>query len=398
VESIGGQDYGRRTVEEMKVRIVFVLAALLLAAGCENTTGGPRNGDAAILGFAIDGIDGVIRDKAITLYLDPDTERSALVPTITVSWKASLNPPSGLARDFGAGPLTWTVSAEDGTTNNYTVTVRSNDALRPYPFYTVQDMADYILNFEGPNDAENPVQIAMLCPLENLERPGAPLGGIVDDLSPNWVYYSLDLSACAGYQLGYPSEYGSRYSGPQNGEKLTRVVLPRTLEILGESLFDGCSSLRELVFPETLATLGFHVFRNCKSLRSVDLGKTEITEIPLYTFQNCSSLETFIAPPGLVSIGQHAFEGCSSLKEIVLPPTVRELGNSLFAGCVSLKTLTVLNSEPPLTGLNPATYGFLDQCPALEQVYVPPESLELYRGTWPWSIYRSLIFALPEEE
>ncbi|KAF0198738.1 MAG: hypothetical protein FD166_990 [Bacteroidetes bacterium] len=59
----------------------------------------------------------------VTLEVLPNTPLTALIPTITVSAGASINPASGVARDF-TSPVTYTVTAEDGTTTKvWTVTV-----------------------------------------------------------------------------------------------------------------------------------------------------------------------------------------------------------------------------------------------------------------------------------
>ena len=59
----------------------------------------------------------------VTLEVSPNTPLTALIPTISVSAGATINPASGVARDF-TGPVTYTVTAEDGTTIKvWTVTV-----------------------------------------------------------------------------------------------------------------------------------------------------------------------------------------------------------------------------------------------------------------------------------
>jgi len=59
----------------------------------------------------------------VTLEVNPTAPLTALTPTITVSAGASINPASGVARDF-TSPVTYTVTAEDGTTTKvWTVTV-----------------------------------------------------------------------------------------------------------------------------------------------------------------------------------------------------------------------------------------------------------------------------------
>lgn len=61
--------------------------------------------------------------KIVTVTDIPgDANITALVPTIVVSDKATVSPASGISKDF-TGPVVYTVTAEDGTTANYTVTV-----------------------------------------------------------------------------------------------------------------------------------------------------------------------------------------------------------------------------------------------------------------------------------
>jgi hypothetical protein len=60
--------------------------------------------------------------KTITATVPAGTNRTALVPTIAVSAKANVSPASGEAKDF-TGPVVYTVTAEDGSTVTYTVTV-----------------------------------------------------------------------------------------------------------------------------------------------------------------------------------------------------------------------------------------------------------------------------------
>ncbi len=63
--------------------------------------------------------------KAITATLPEGTDLTKLVPTIIASNKATIIPASGQAQDF-TNPVTYNVSAEDGTTQSYIVTLKVN--------------------------------------------------------------------------------------------------------------------------------------------------------------------------------------------------------------------------------------------------------------------------------
>ncbi|HLO18095.1 MAG TPA: DUF5018 domain-containing protein, partial [Anaerolineales bacterium] len=73
--------------------------------------------------FASPAVGGVINEAAhtIAVTVPSGTNVTALVPTITHTG-ASINPASGVAQNF-TNPLTYTVTAADGSTQAYTVTV-----------------------------------------------------------------------------------------------------------------------------------------------------------------------------------------------------------------------------------------------------------------------------------
>ena len=97
--------------------------------GCEKPGNDePKSSEKKILTFKLEGVSPVITGvvdetaKTITLTDVPASEGlTALVPTITVSGEATVSPASGTAQNF-TNPVTYTVTAEDGTTASYTVT------------------------------------------------------------------------------------------------------------------------------------------------------------------------------------------------------------------------------------------------------------------------------------
>ncbi len=80
----------------------------------------------SILLFRFDALDddGVIDEilHRIDFVLPAETDVTQLVPTIEVSEGATVDPASGVAQDF-TNPVTYTVTAQNGTTAVYTVTV-----------------------------------------------------------------------------------------------------------------------------------------------------------------------------------------------------------------------------------------------------------------------------------
>jgi len=81
------------------------------------------SGAADITAFSIDGVNGEIgTDNGIALTLPFGTDLEHLSPTIAVSAGATVDPASGAQQDFTSA-VTYTVTADDGTTKEYVVTV-----------------------------------------------------------------------------------------------------------------------------------------------------------------------------------------------------------------------------------------------------------------------------------
>lgn len=78
----------------------------------------------SILSFTIDGVEGDINEiaKEVEVMMPEGTDVTQLVPTIVVSEGATVEPASGVAQDF-TNPVTYTVTAQNGTMAVYTVTV-----------------------------------------------------------------------------------------------------------------------------------------------------------------------------------------------------------------------------------------------------------------------------------
>lgn len=69
---------------------------------------------------------------------------------------------------------------------------------------------------------------------------------------------------------------------------------------IGDSAFEGCSSLKSITIPDGVTSIGDDAFRDC------------------------SSLENITVPDGVIYIGEWAFYDCSNLESITIPHSVYE--------------------------------------------------------------------------
>ncbi len=86
-----------------------------------NSSDGFKDSTAEIISFTIDGIEGNITDNNIQILLFPGTNLTALTPVINHNGER-ISPSENTAQNF-TNPVTYIVTAENGDTNTYTISV-----------------------------------------------------------------------------------------------------------------------------------------------------------------------------------------------------------------------------------------------------------------------------------
>jgi hypothetical protein len=114
----------------MKKTLVICLAVIfgLNFSSCIKEDNPLLSAEKSVLSFKFENLNPVVTasidqtTKQITAVVPPGTVLTELVPTILVSDKSSVNPPSGSTQNF-TGPVIYTVTAENTTSEQYTVNV-----------------------------------------------------------------------------------------------------------------------------------------------------------------------------------------------------------------------------------------------------------------------------------
>ncbi|MBK6979872.1 MAG: DUF5018 domain-containing protein [Cytophagaceae bacterium] len=85
----------------------------------------PKTSPSSALPHLVPVVDATIdiANKTISATLPSSSDLTKLVPTITVSEKATISPATGVAQDF-SNEVSYTVTAEDGSTAVWKVNVR----------------------------------------------------------------------------------------------------------------------------------------------------------------------------------------------------------------------------------------------------------------------------------
>lgn len=144
---------------------------------------------------------------------------------------------------------------------------------------------------------------------------------------------------------------------------IKKLVIPESVKSLGNKMCYGAKNLEEVVLPNDITVIPDYAFENCSSLININI-PTSLVQIRANAFSQ-TALKEFIAPESLkeiwlyafkdakeltnvelknvTEIGDMVFENCEKLESIVIPETLEEIGASVFGGCSSLQDIDLPN-------------------------------------------------------
>ena len=74
-------------------------------------------------------------------------------------------------------------------------------------------------------------------------------------------------------------------------KNVTKVIIPQTINILGNCAFYDCTKLTSITIPNSITSIGESAFWNCDGLTSIVIPDS-VTSIGMYAFSSCSNLKT----------------------------------------------------------------------------------------------------------
>ena len=127
------------------------------------------------------------------------------------------------------------------------------------------------------------------------------------------------------------------------GHKCFDVILPKTIEYIGEGAFAYCENLLEVEGIEkctNLKEIQQQTFRGCHRLDGILLPEG-LEKIGKMAFVSCYKLSSINIPSTVTIIDDGAFAINYSMTEIKIPASVEYIGTEAFEACMYLKSIEV---------------------------------------------------------
>ena len=139
----------------------------------------------------------------------------------------------------------------------------------------------------------------------------------------------------------------------------------KTVEIgkgeIGDSAFNGCTSLANVTLGDGVTKIGTNAFIRCTQISSITIG-SRVSSIGKNAFNGCTALTN--ANIGSGAIGANAFQDCSRLANVTLGDGVTSIGANAFLRCEALTSMNIGSSVKTIE-----SYAF-SGCSALEEVTI----------------------------
>lgn len=197
------------------------------------------------------------------------------------------------------------------------------------------------------------------------------------------------------------------------------TVIPNTVTSIADAAFAGHNNLTAIAIPSNITKIGRCAFANCLNLTSIVVDDKNqvydsrnncnaiietatntliegsnntiipntITSIGESAFLGRRNLTSVSIPNGVVSIDASAFQYCNALTSVSIPSSVQNIGNSAFFMCTALTSVTCETTTPPLL-----EWGAFNYIPFAEAtLYVPAESIELYKAADQWKDFGTIL-------
>lgn len=161
--------------------------------------------------------------------------------------------------------------------------------------------------------------------------------------------------------LQFIGEGAFKFSGIES------IVIPVNVEMIEDSAFSESENLKKVIFIGENVKLGYSVFENCTKLEKVTL-PSKLQVISPLLFRNCYKMELVELPNSVEVIAYGAFEQCSNIKEIALPNNLKIIEEYAFSRTALSRILIPYN-------VNEIKMYAFDNCKLMNNIYIAQDTV-----------------------
>lgn len=186
--------------------------------------------------------------------------------------------------------------------------------------------------------------------------------------------------------------------GPWENPHFSSLIIPNSLEIIGDYAFSGCAELETLHIPASVKHIQGNPFPSMLPITTdspLYVVKDDILYDKDYTrlIHTFSLSKTILIDPSVRKIEHSAFRGCNNLSNIIVHSEISEIGGYAFSYCPNLNNV-IINAKMEIIpdGLfrGSGIYEFViptetkkiglasfADCKRLQKVYIPENVTEI---------------------
>ena len=331
--------------------------------------------------FADPAATGTITGTAIAVEVPYGTDVTALVASFTVAGTSvnvdGVAQASGKTANDFTKPLTYRVTAADGSTAEYTVTLT-------FAPNTAHEITAFC--FSGYESGTDQGEVNAVIGTNTIAVT-VPYGTDLKALKATFAI-SADAVIAIGATTQTSGETVVDFTSPvtytlsaANGDTGNYTVTVTAREPYAYTLTDGVATITALS-SEWTAAAGTE-----KSALSIPatIDGYAVKAIGMSAFQS-NYLTSVTMPESVTSIGASAFADCSGLSSITIPSAVTSIGENAFADCAYLKEVFVRPTSPPTLGASAFA-----SCAETLFIRVYQQSLDTYKTAAGWSSYADIL-------
>lgn len=190
-------------------------------------------------------------------------------------------------------------------------------------------------------------------------------------------------------------------------QNLTSITIPNSVTSIGNYAFGTCPKLEYVNYIGTInewlnITIGYSspiehskdLYINGTLLTNLIIQPSEKTAKVSSNFCYCESIVSAVIPNTVTTISNRAFMNNLNLKHIEIGSGIVNIGYELFKNCKNLESIKIITITPP-SRIIVSDETIFGDIPITCNIYVPSESVDLYKAADGWKDYTDKIVAIP---